>query len=29
MDIIAVIEKYIELSVRWDNLKNTIENSKR
>ncbi len=29
MDIIAVIEKYIELSVRRDNLKNTIENSKR
>lgn len=29
MDIIAVIEKYIELSVRCDNLKNTIENSKR
>ena len=29
MDIIAVIEKYIELSVRRDNLKNTIENSER
>lgn len=29
MDIISVIEKYIELSVRRDNLKNTIENSKR
>lgn len=29
MDIIAVIEKYIELSVRRDNLKNIIENSKR
>ena len=29
MDIIDIIEKYIELSVRRDNLKNTIENSKR
>lgn len=29
MDIITIVEKYVELSARRDNLKNTIENSKR